>query len=130
MSDQRGAADPDISRALEALRESERKYRLLADHVNDVIWTFDLATARVTYVSPSIQRLRGVTVEEALAERLDHSVTAESLPRVMELLGRARGPDPEESFTGVFDQPCKDGSIKHVEITVNLVRDESREGKL
>jgi hypothetical protein len=50
------------------LRESERLYRQLAEHVHDVIWTLDLATGRYAYISPSITRLRGLTVEEALAE--------------------------------------------------------------
>ncbi len=38
---------------LEALAESERRYRLLAENVTDVIWTMDLKL-NLTYVSPSI----------------------------------------------------------------------------
>jgi len=124
MPEERRADDPDIARVVEELRQSEQRYRLLADHVHDVIWTFDVATMRITYVSPSVVRLRGLTVEQALAERLEQSVTPESLARIMELLDRARD-DREDSYTGIFDQPCRDGSIKHVEVTVNLVRDES-----
>ena len=48
------------------LVESERKYRLLADNVADVIWLVDIKTERFTYVSPSLERLRGVTPEKAL----------------------------------------------------------------
>jgi PAS domain-containing protein len=52
----------------EGLSRTEERYRLLADNAHDVIWTFDLSTSNFTYVSPSIMSLRGLTVEEALAE--------------------------------------------------------------
>jgi PAS domain S-box-containing protein len=46
-----------------ALRESEEKYRLLADHVTDVIWIMDM-DLKFTYISPSVERLSGYTVED------------------------------------------------------------------
>jgi PAS domain S-box-containing protein len=53
-------------KAQQALAESERQYRLLAENVMDVIWIYDIVQKRFTYVSPSIERLLGYTAAEAL----------------------------------------------------------------
>ena len=53
--------------AQEALRESERKYRLVADNATDVIWMLDVESHRFLYVSPSIARFLGYTAEEVMA---------------------------------------------------------------
>jgi PAS domain S-box-containing protein len=107
----------------ERLAASERRYRLLADHVHDVIWVLDLATARYSYVSPSIQQLRGLTVEEALAEPIEQSLTPESLARARAAMAQIGTPEERDPLTDVYDQPCRDGTLKHVEITTTVVRD-------
>jgi PAS domain S-box-containing protein len=105
------------------LARSERRYRLLADHSNDVIWTLDLFTRHLTYVSPSIRILRGLTVEEARGETIEQSLTIESRARLEAMLARLESGDSEDLQTGVYDQRCKDGTVKHVEITTVAVRD-------
>ena len=64
-------------RVEEALRESERLYRLLAENVTDVIWTMDM-NLRFTYLSPSVIRMRGFSVEETMAQKLEEVLTPAS----------------------------------------------------
>ncbi len=47
------------------LRKSERLYRLLADNMADVVFVLD-QDLRLTYISPSIERLKAMTPDQAL----------------------------------------------------------------
>ena len=52
-------------RTAEDLKESEERYRLLAENVTDLIWTTDM-NIELTFVSPSMKLLLGFTPEEAI----------------------------------------------------------------
>ena len=67
-----------------ALRESEKRYRLLADNVTDVIWTRDL-NLNLTYISPSVMDQQGFTVEEAMDRTVEEILTPDSLKLVGEV---------------------------------------------
>jgi PAS domain S-box-containing protein len=68
--------------AEEALRKSEGKFRLLADNASDVIWTMDMEW-NFTFVSPSVERVFGFTVEQALEKRLEDIIPPESLETIL-----------------------------------------------
>jgi two-component system cell cycle sensor histidine kinase/response regulator CckA len=121
--DPRDRADRRQTEADQARREVDARYRLVAEHSRDVIWLLDPKTRRYTYVSPGIFELRGLTVAEALAESISESLTPESLRRVQAALARIGKPGHRAVSTGIYDQPCRDGSVKHVEITTTVIRD-------
>jgi len=79
-------ASDELKRAEESLLQSERRYRLLAENAADIIWTVDInSPQRLTYISPSVGRLLGYSVEEAMLLPMNEVFTPNSLG----LAGRA-----------------------------------------
>lgn len=104
------------------LKASEEKYRLITENTSDVIWILNLGQMKFTYISPSIINLRGYTVQEAMNQTLDESLTPESGKMVEETL-RATIPEfLSHKNSGLtrslnqIQQPCKDGRIIWVEV--------------
>jgi diguanylate cyclase (GGDEF)-like protein/PAS domain S-box-containing protein len=65
------------------LHQSEKRYRLLVENAWDVVWT-TAVDGKVTYVSPAIERLRGVTAEETMRQSLDEFYPPDSAESIRE----------------------------------------------
>ncbi|MBI5118816.1 PAS domain S-box protein [Candidatus Poribacteria bacterium] len=112
----------------DALRESEARYRLLAENASDHIWTADMSM-RFTYLSPSLTRFRGYTVEEGLAQTLDEVLTPQSFAAGMQALAEeleieaGETKDLSRSRTIDLEHNCKDGSTVWAEVKMTFIRD-------
>lgn len=107
------------------LRESEAKYRLLADNAHDLIFTFD-ADWRPTFVSPSVERLRGMSVQEVMGQRFEEMLLPESAVRAREAaarLARDTGPGASRVETLELELRRKDGGSVWVECVVRALHD-------
>jgi PAS domain S-box-containing protein len=49
--------------AEEALRESEQRFRQLADHIDEDFWIWDVAGERLLYISPAYEKIWGRSCE-------------------------------------------------------------------
>ncbi len=112
----------------EALKESENKYRVIAENMTDVITIVDM-NLRFTYVSPSIMRMRGYTAEEAMEQPLEQVMTPESLQisaKVFEeeMQREASGTaDPDRVRIIELEEYRKDMSTVWVEVSLSFLRD-------
>lgn len=67
------------------LRASEEQRRVLTDNIADVIWTVSVdSPERLTYITPSVSRLLGYSVEEAMSREMEEVLTPDSFQDVME----------------------------------------------
>jgi PAS domain S-box-containing protein len=113
--------------AQQSLEESEKRYRLLAENVSDIIWTMDMKL-RLTYVSPSVTRLRGYTAEEALAAPVEEAFTSESalvakkaIKELLEANTGMTGQVERRASTVELEMKCKGGSTIWTETRLSLV---------
>jgi PAS domain S-box-containing protein len=95
------------------LRVSEQRHRVVADSARDVIWSMS-ALGEVTYVSPAVEKLRGVTPAEAMKMPLHETLTPQSaevsiayFQQVAKSLQLGKTPD---SFQCELEYFRKDGS--------------------
>jgi len=112
----------------EAMRTSNERYQLLADNVSDVIFIRDM-NLRFTYISPSVEKMTGYSVEDAMALTMAEAYTPNTIERAMkafseELCREKDGKgDPSRVHTIEMEGYRKDGSKIWTEAKTRFLRD-------
>lgn len=117
-----------LRRAQAELQRSENRYRMLTEEMRDVIWAIDAQTLRYTYISPSVQRLRGHSAAEVLHTGLHLSMPPASLQAIQSTLQHylplweAGTIDSGHYITLELEQRHKEGHLIWTEMVGHLVR--------
>jgi len=120
----------DRNRTEAELRETSKRYQLIAQNVNDVIWTMDL-NLNYTYLSPSVERMFGSAIEQAMSKPMQKNLTEKSYLRVKEIIANEMAKmqrdefDPYMAVTVELEQYCADESTLWTEVTATFLLDEN-----
>jgi PAS domain S-box-containing protein len=113
--------------AEEALRESEARFRFLTAGMKDVLWTVDL-DLNITYVSPSVEKVLGFTVEERMKQSVQEQLTPASLQDALDRLADELTFDgerePGRHMLMELHYYHKNGSIRCLETDLSFIRPE------
>gem|GEM_PF-3871784 len=121
-----------IEKDQQVIRESEEKYRLIAENTADIIYICDM-DFNLTYISPSVMKIKDFTVEEALAMPIEERNTPASIKEIRalfthEMEKEASGSaDPDRTVTFESEEYCRNGSIILIENSVRFLRNKEGE---
>lgn len=111
-----------------SLQESEKKYRLIAETVADVVWTTDL-DFKVTYISPSAEKMYGEPVNVHKKRTAEERFPPESLKKLRELLSeeleKEKEPAVDKDRSRLMEVQSfrADGTMFWVSMNVAFIRD-------
>lgn len=113
-----------ISKVSDTTESAQERYRWLAENSYDVIWVMAVDGTFI-YVSPSVLRLRGFSVEEVMKQSFEEVICEGSRDKVLQAMQEAfvdaqSGNTPKSTIVFV-EQPCKDGSNVWTEVNSRLV---------
>lgn len=108
-----------------ALRQSEEKYRLLVESIEDGFYETDLQ-GRIIFCNSALCRMLGYTREEVIGESYSLIVDEENRRKVFRAFNSVYSTGRhEKGFT--WDLITKEGESKTVEVSISLLRNEQDE---
>lgn len=116
--------------ALAALIESETKYRSITENMSDVVWQMDL-DLKTTYVSPSVEKLLGESIEEHMNRKMEEKFPAQTLHKIQSIfyeeLEKEKDPeiDKNRSLTIEIEHYKADGTVIWLELSISFIRDDN-----
>jgi PAS domain S-box-containing protein len=112
----------ELKRTQEALHEREQKYRLLAENTADIIWSAD-ADLKMTYVSPSVERILGYSQEEVYRSSLESMCTPATYQMLLDKYRKVKAGRIAGTMTLELEQVRRDGSRITTEVSITPLFD-------
>jgi PAS domain S-box-containing protein len=115
--------------SVEALRENEARLKQITNNITDVVFITDM-NLNTTYVSPSVEKLTGIPVEEYLKKANHERHPEETLLHLkaifMEELKKDKEPGVDKNRTRIVDGEhfLPDGSTINISMHTSFLRDE------
>jgi len=116
--------DPtERTKAERALRESQDRFRCVADNIQEIIWKMNADTKQVVYINPAYTTITGHTIESLYRDPSSHSGLIHPQDRIR-VLSRLE----EVVSTGLFDEEFRfvhaDGSIRWLWVKAHRANDD------
>jgi|GEM_PF-372658 len=118
--------DP-LRTARDELEKTQRIYSLVVNNITDMVWIFNIPAFKITYVSPSVEKIFGWTPEEYLDIIIQDRMDPRSLQDAVEILtdeienDADREPDRIRKID--FIEIDKYGNRLNTEATIRFLRD-------
>ena len=117
----------------EKIKELEEKYRYLSDNLIDSIWVIDAEKLNYEYITPSVERISGYSVEDHMNLSIRDRLTPESFRKVIKVLTEERK-GFEQGVKAIrsmeLDLVRKDGSTYWVEVRAKFYKEEGKPLKI
>ena len=101
--------------------QSEKRFRQLAENIDEIFWMLDIATNKVLYISPAFEKVWGRSSAALYQNRdwLIDSVHSEDRDRFIAFFNKVRSEPAEEFYRIVLP----DGSVRWIHDRAFLIRD-------
>ncbi|NLH48036.1 MAG: PAS domain S-box protein [Myxococcales bacterium] len=115
-------------KAESALYESTQQYRIISENMRDMVWLMDLNFQPI-WVSPSLIRVGGYTLDDLRQAPIGKTLTAESKQKAVSLIREKLIPemlaDPTQEITGSgeFEYFHQNGTTNWADAVITLTRD-------
>lgn len=117
----------DRMMAESALRESEEKFRFMAENTSDILWHMNMDFC-FDYISPAIERIQGYKPEELIGKELNSILSPDGIRQIQAITDDMQSKqniyEIEKEMQFEYESLCKDGSWIWVEVNVTLHIDE------
>ncbi len=111
--------------ARKKIESAERRVRDIVDSLGGLVWEFDLATQRLTYVTQNVEAIVGYSNEELAAPDLWPKIVPESDRAEHWRVAAEAAADPQQNgFVHEYRLHGGDGQLRWLQDVVNLVRDD------